>query len=149
MSTKSIFALALLTFTLPVVADTVTVSNRSHYSINITNQIDITNQNSVGFVNIFPGQSHTMEMASSWFIKPFNPFSSLDSPDFRIPYENATYTKRYTEVIIRGDTFSPKIETVTTVFNPNVEVTSQTYTLSNWAQLQSSDAPAAIWQPQP
>lgn len=52
---KSIFPLVLLAFTLPAVADTLTVSNQSRYTINITNQ------SSGGDYHIFQGQSRTLE----------------------------------------------------------------------------------------
>lgn len=144
MTTKSIFALALLAFALPAVADTVTVSNRSHYIINITNQ------STGGNYYILPGQSHTQEAdnpALNWF--KINPIIPLSKPISTFPFPvdmNTADAKRNTEVTALGDIFSPQIKTVTTVFTPSVEVTSQTYILSNWGQLQSSEA---AWRPQP
>lgn len=145
MTTKSIFALALLAFTLPAVADTVTVSNRSHYSINITNQ----NSGGGNYV-IFQGQSRTLEgdsIALNWLkIKPIIPLAEPIST-FQFPVDmNTADIKVNTEVTILGDIFSPQIKTVTTVVKPSAEVISQTYTLNNWGQLQSSEA---AWQPQP
>lgn len=140
MTTKSIFALALLAFTLPAVADTVTVSNRSHYTINITNQ------NTGGNYYFFQGQSRTLEGDSidlNWLkIKPIIPLAEPIST-FQFPVDmNTAGIKVNTEVTILGDIFSPQIKTVTTVVKPSAEVISQTYTLNNYA-------PAATWQPQP
>lgn len=145
---KSIFALVLLAFTLPAVADTLTVSNQSRYTINITNQ------NSGGDYHIFQGQSRTLEGDSvtlNWLkINPVIPLVEPFSPDSQFSINiNATDIKRTIEVTILGDIFNPKIKTVTTVFKPSVEIISQTYTLNNWQPFQSSDTPAATWQPQP
>jgi|GEM_PF-1568838 len=148
MSTKSIFALALLVLTLPAVADTLTVSNQSRYTINITNQ------SSGGDYHLFQGQSRTLEgdsVALNWFkINPVIPLVEPFSPESQFSINiNATGIKRSIEVTILGDIFNPKIKTVTTVFNPAVEIISQTYTLNHWQPFQSSDTPAATWQPQP